>query len=95
MPVLGRLVLTTLVCSDGYVGERCDKCATNFWGNPREIGGSCERCDCNDNIDPAVEGSCDPKTGHCVKCLYNTDGVQCENCKDGFFGDAKTRTCHS
>ena len=27
-----------------YLGERCDKCDINFWGNPLEIGGSCEVC---------------------------------------------------
>ena len=41
-------------CRHGYVGERCDQCEVNFWGNPREIGGSCEKCDCNGNIDPNV-----------------------------------------
>lgn len=38
----------------GYTGERCAECAVNYWGNPTEVGGSCERCDCNGNIDMAV-----------------------------------------
>lgn len=52
-----------------------------------------KKCDCNDNIDRGVENSCDPKTGHCLKCLYNTDGIECEHCKEGYYGDAKLRNC--
>lgn len=77
----------------GYTGERCDQCQVNYWGNPREIGGSCEICDCNGNIDRNVPESCDTTSGDCLKCLYNTEGPQCEQCKDGFFGEAKIRTC--
>lgn len=80
-------------CRPGYTGERCDECAVNFWGNPTEVGGSCVRCDCNGNIDMNVAESCDASTGDCVKCLHNTEGVQCENCVEGFYGDAKIRSC--
>lgn len=80
-------------CRHGYIGQYCDQCALNFWGNPREIGGSCEKCDCNGNIDFNVGGSCDPQTGDCLKCLFNTGGDQCQHCLDGFHGDAKIRTC--
>uniref|UniRef100_A0A1I7WMT3 Laminin EGF-like domain-containing protein n=1 Tax=Heterorhabditis bacteriophora TaxID=37862 RepID=A0A1I7WMT3_HETBA len=79
--------------STGYSGERCGDCAVNYWGNPTEVGGSCERCDCNGNIDMTVEGSCDASTGECLKCLHNTEGIICENCVDGFYGDAKIRSC--
>ncbi|KJH49213.1 laminin EGF-like protein [Dictyocaulus viviparus] len=80
-------------CRSGYTGERCAECALNYWGNPTEVGGSCEQCDCNGNIDMTVEGSCDPATGECLKCLHNTDGPMCENCIDGYYGDAKIRSC--
>ncbi|KAL6739145.1 hypothetical protein Aduo_012631 [Ancylostoma duodenale] len=80
-------------CRSGYTGERCAECAMNYWGNPTEVGGSCERCDCNGNIDMAVEGSCDAATGECLKCLHNTEGSMCENCVDGFYGDAKIKSC--
>ncbi|KAK5978279.1 Laminin subunit beta-1, partial [Trichostrongylus colubriformis] len=80
-------------CRSGYTGERCAECAMNYWGNPTEVGGSCERCDCNGNIDMAVEGSCDATTGECLKCLHNTEGPMCENCVDGFYGDAKLKSC--
>uniref|UniRef100_A0A7E4V2G9 Laminin subunit beta-1 n=1 Tax=Panagrellus redivivus TaxID=6233 RepID=A0A7E4V2G9_PANRE len=80
-------------CQHGYTGARCDECSLNFWGNPKEVGGSCEKCDCNGNIDPSVEGSCDAKTGDCLKCLHHTEGPQCDNCVEGYFGDAKQRNC--
>uniref|UniRef100_A0A914ULJ9 Uncharacterized protein n=1 Tax=Plectus sambesii TaxID=2011161 RepID=A0A914ULJ9_9BILA len=80
-------------CRAGYEGERCASCSINYWGNPSEIGGSCERCDCNGNIDFAVPNSCDAKTGACLLCLHNTEGVQCEHCVAGHFGDAKIRSC--
>ncbi|KRX40478.1 Laminin subunit beta-1 [Trichinella murrelli] len=80
-------------CRHGYEGERCDRCITNYWGNPNELGGSCERCDCNGNIDFDVPGSCDQKTGRCLKCTSNTDGYQCEHCMAGFYGDAQTQSC--
>ncbi|VDD96150.1 unnamed protein product [Enterobius vermicularis] len=80
-------------CREGYVGERCNACDVNYWGTPNEVGGTCERCECNGNIDYSVEGSCDPVTGDCLKCLHNTEGTQCENCIEGYFGDAKIRSC--
>lgn len=78
---------------EGYVGENCNKCELNYWGNPTEAGGSCEKCDCNGNIDRKIPNSCDTQTGDCLKCLYNTEGLQCEHCKNGFFGEAKIRAC--
>uniref|UniRef100_A0A1I8BDR2 Laminin EGF-like domain-containing protein n=1 Tax=Meloidogyne hapla TaxID=6305 RepID=A0A1I8BDR2_MELHA len=80
-------------CRHGYIGQYCDQCEVNFWGNPREIGGSCEKCHCHDNIDFNVPNSCDPVNGDCLKCLHNTGGDQCQHCLDGFVGDARIRTC--
>ncbi|KAF7637603.1 hypothetical protein Mgra_00002860 [Meloidogyne graminicola] len=80
-------------CRHGYIGQYCDQCEVNFWGNPREIGGSCEKCHCHDNIDFNVPMSCDPNTGDCLKCLHNTGGDQCQHCLDGYFGDARVRSC--
>ncbi|VDP08781.1 unnamed protein product [Soboliphyme baturini] len=80
-------------CRHGYEGERCDRCAMNYWGNPTEVGGTCAQCDCSGNIDFTEPASCDQKTGKCLKCLYNTEGFSCENCLPGFFGEAKTQSC--
>lgn len=80
-------------CKPGYVGERCDSCQENYYGDPTIPGGECLKCECNNNIDVAAPGSCDKKTGECLKCLYNTAGSACEVCKAGFFGDAIKQNC--
>ncbi|KAH8410464.1 hypothetical protein KR215_007376 [Drosophila sulfurigaster] len=79
-------------CQDGYSGSRCEICADNYYGTP-EDGGSCQKCDCSNNIDPYETGNCDRQTGACVKCLYDTTGDHCELCRDGFFGDALQQNC--
>lgn len=80
-------------CDIGYSGEKCDRCSDNYYGNPSESGGICQECNCNNNIDIAEPGNCNPKTGECLKCLYNTDGYYCERCKPGYFGDATRQQC--
>ena len=80
-------------CLPGYVGERCDRCDNNFWGSPTSPGGSCESCQCNNNIDVTQTGNCDAGTGDCLRCLYDTDGQHCEVCRRGFFGDATKQQC--
>ncbi|XP_068108744.1 laminin subunit beta-2 isoform X3 [Hyperolius riggenbachi] len=80
-------------CNQGYTGPRCDECAPGFYGNPFQVGGRCLPCQCNQNIDMTDMGSCDRRTGQCLKCLYNTEGRFCEQCRDGYYGDASRRTC--
>ncbi|XP_030748533.1 laminin subunit beta-1 isoform X2 [Sitophilus oryzae] len=75
----------TCECQVGYAGTRCDVCADNYYGNPEVPGGSCQPCDCNDNIDLLRPGNCDPHTGKCLNCLYDTTGDHCEVCRPGFF----------
>lgn len=80
-------------CADGYAGSRCDVCADNYYGHPDEPGGSCTKCNCSDNIDATKPGNCDPHTGTCLQCLHNTAGEHCEVCKEGYYGNAITKTC--
>lgn len=56
-------------------------------------GGKCEPCDCSNNVDPLRAGNCDPSTGQCHQCLYDTEGFRCEFCKSGFYGDALQQSC--
>lgn len=56
-------------------------------------GGSCQFCECNNNTDLRRVGNCDPHSGHCLQCLFNTDGPTCEVCKEGFYGDALRQDC--
>ncbi len=74
-------------------GNRCDKCATNYYGNPTEKGGSCKICECNGNTDVNDPSSCDQVTGQCKKCRYFTDGDHCEKCLPGYYGDALIHQC--
>lgn len=77
------------------LGERCDRCANNYYGNPTIPNGSCQKCECNRNIDETIAGNCEQATGECIKCLYNTAGPHCEYCMDGFYGDATRQECLS
>ncbi|XP_075687829.1 laminin subunit beta-2-like isoform X2 [Rhinoderma darwinii] len=80
-------------CNQGYTGSRCDECAPGFHGNPFQVGGRCLPCQCNNNIDTTDIGSCDRRSGQCLKCKYNTEGRFCEQCRVGYYGDASRRNC--
>lgn len=67
-------------------------CPANHYGNV-VIG--CRKCDCNGNIDPTDLDNCDPISGRCKKCLYNTVGDHCDVCKEGYTGDATKQLCRA
>nr|CAB3263372.1 laminin subunit alpha-5 [Phallusia mammillata] len=78
-------------CKIGYTGERCERCANGYFGNPAVYGGFCQPCNCHDNLDPnLIMEDCDPLTGVCYDCQFNTGGKYCERCADGYYGDAIT-----
>ncbi|CAJ1072333.1 laminin subunit alpha-3-like [Xyrichtys novacula] len=76
------------VCSPGYAGDRCERCAPGFYGDPLTVGGSCKRCNCNGN-----GNNCDPRTGVCKNTLEpgdtNTDDQckECDNCAQTLLND--------
>ncbi|KAH0503544.1 Laminin subunit gamma-2 [Microtus ochrogaster] len=77
-------------CPPGVTGARCELCADGYFGDPFGERGPvrpCQRCQCNNNVDPNASGNCDRLTGRCLKCIYNTAGVYCDQCKAGYFGD--------
>ncbi|XP_026765161.2 laminin subunit beta-1 [Galleria mellonella] len=79
-------------CKEGYAGLQCDVCADNYYGDP--VKGTCEKCECNGNIDITKPGNCDPYTGKCLQCLFNTAGDHCEVCEDGYYGNALEQACY-
>lgn len=81
------------LCDQGYAGAKCDVCADNYFGNPDRPGGVCQQCDCSNNVDLNQPGNCDPKSGQCLQCLYDTEGDHCEFCRDGFYGNALEQNC--
>lgn len=81
-------------CPVGYAGPRCERCAEGYFGQPSVAGGSCQPCQCNDNLDFSIPGSCDSLSGACLICKPGTTGRYCERCADGYFGDAiDARNC--
>uniref|UniRef100_A0A8D2MCU4 Laminin subunit beta-1 n=1 Tax=Zonotrichia albicollis TaxID=44394 RepID=A0A8D2MCU4_ZONAL len=83
------------VCSVGYIGSRCDECASGFFGSPDEVGGACQPCQCNNNIDTTDPEACDKRSGACMKCLYHTEGENCHLCREGYYGSALQQDCRS
>uniref|UniRef100_A0A915BZ56 Laminin-like protein epi-1 n=1 Tax=Parascaris univalens TaxID=6257 RepID=A0A915BZ56_PARUN len=81
-------ILESCTCKPGYSSERCERCDVGYFGEPLRLGGSCEECDCNENNDLSLEGSCHPISGDCDLCLNNTDGRHCEYCAQWYYGDA-------
>jgi laminin, beta 1 len=68
-------------------------CADNYFGNPDEPGGTCQQCDCNNNIDISIPGNCHGRTGECQQCLFDSEGFNCEICKANYYGDAINQLC--
>lgn len=64
------------------------RCSNGYYGQPTVPGGSCQPCDCNGNLDLSTPGSCDPITGRCLRCRHGYGGEACNNCAEGYYGDA-------
>lgn len=72
-------------------GPSCDVCEEGFYGDPP--AGFCRPCNCNGHIDVSVAGSCDRRSGECLRCLNNTRGQNCEICLPGFYHGRVTDAC--
>lgn len=86
----GRKEIVCNNCPLGVTGANCELCADGYFGDPLGQKGPvrpCRPCQCNSNVDPSAAGNCDQLTGECLKCLYNTAGFSCAQCREGFFGN--------
>ncbi|XP_010224857.1 PREDICTED: laminin subunit gamma-3-like [Tinamus guttatus] len=89
VPGSGDVVCTG--CPPGQRGRRCELCDDGFFGDPLGQRGPvrpCSPCQCHGNVDANAVGNCDPVSGRCLRCLYNTTGEHCERCQRGFYGAA-------
>lgn len=77
-------------CPLGHQGLSCEDCAPGYTrGQGGLYLGLCEPCNCHGHSD-----ECDPETGTCENCRDNTFGEQCEECLDGYSGNATSGNCH-
>ena len=91
--LIGEKVVCT-DCPEGHVGDLCEECDDGYHGDPTGLLGdptTCQKCNCSGNIDVNAIGNCNPLTGDCLKCIYNTRNgplERCELCAVGFYGNA-------
>ncbi|XP_033323034.2 laminin subunit gamma-1 isoform X1 [Megalopta genalis] len=68
-------------CKPGVTGNKCDRCAANYY-NFGSYG--CTSCECDEAGSLANVPSCDPVSGTCT-CKENVEGKRCRICRPGFF----------
>uniref|UniRef100_A0A8D0HNU2 Multiple EGF like domains 9 n=1 Tax=Sphenodon punctatus TaxID=8508 RepID=A0A8D0HNU2_SPHPU len=77
-------------CRTGYTGPHCNQCNSGYYLSDS----ICIKCKCNGNVDPALSPTvCNPDTGKCIGCLYNTVGDHCEECQEGYIKDPEGTNC--
>ena len=64
-------------CKEHIVGDKCDQCASGFFGYPQ-----CQACECSE--DGALDNSCN-ENGVC-SCKAHVTGDKCDACVTGFLG---------
>ncbi|XP_030761280.1 laminin subunit alpha-1-like [Sitophilus oryzae] len=83
-------------CEHNTVGEKCERCAVGYYGNPlRGTVQDCQRCACpleddSNNFSPSCQldyFNLDNEGGYvCTQCPKGYTGDHCEVCDDGYFG---------
>ncbi|KAI2804306.1 Multiple epidermal growth factor-like domains protein 8 [Blomia tropicalis] len=71
-------------CEHNTRGKHCQLCSIGSYGMANSSIG-CTKCNCNGHGNEEL-GLCDSDTGIC-HCLNYTEGVNCERCEVGFYGD--------
>lgn len=71
-------------CPPGYSGLSCEDCAKGYYRDPDgPFGGYCIPCECNGHAE-----TCDCNTGICQDCQHQTTGDHCDQCIEGYHGNA-------
>ncbi|XP_013970599.2 laminin subunit gamma-1 [Canis lupus familiaris] len=89
-------------CKHNTYGVDCEKCLPFFNDRPwrratAESASECLPCDCNGRsqecyFDPELYRSTG-HGGHCTNCQGNTDGANCERCRENFFRLVSHEAC--
>ncbi|KAB0376750.1 hypothetical protein FD755_011194 [Muntiacus reevesi] len=89
-------------CKHNTYGVDCEKCLPFFNDRPwrratAESASECQPCDCNGRsqecyFDPELYRSTG-HGGHCTNCRDNTDGANCERCREDFFRLGSREAC--
>ncbi|XP_071052422.1 basement membrane-specific heparan sulfate proteoglycan core protein isoform X15 [Onthophagus taurus] len=66
-------------CPAGYIGKRCDQCASGYTGNPLVPGDTCRPSLCNPDGTAVIEPD-----GRC-RCKEFTTGPSCNQCQKNSF----------
>eukprot|EP00039_Didymoeca_costata_P033596 m.43073 g.43073 ORF g.43073 m.43073 type:complete len:869 (+) comp9947_c0_seq1:259-2865(+) len=74
------------LCSLGTKGPHCTECSRSN----NSFGVNCSKtCTCQHGVcNVGVNGD-----GHCLKCMGNYSGTDCDNCSHGYFGPTCSRGC--
>jgi hypothetical protein len=78
---VSRLTVEKCTCPPGHSGRSCESCSAGFFRqrSAADQFGRCVACECNGN-----SADCDPESGRCRRCLFNSDGDRCERCAAGY-----------
>ncbi|RVE52213.1 hypothetical protein evm_003132 [Chilo suppressalis] len=75
-------------CPKAYRGMSCEQCAAGYYRlSSGPHAGLCAPCQCYGHSQ-----ECDVNTGICLECTHNTMGDHCEQCIEGYHGDATVGT---
>lgn len=77
--------LHCLRCKDGYTGRLCQHCDNGYYRDHQHTASVCVKCRGCHNVGQGL--ICDPGSGRCITCHYNTTGHRCDKCLPGFEGD--------
>ncbi|XP_069587314.1 laminin subunit alpha-3 [Ranitomeya imitator] len=87
----GRVALNVEICAcpPEYTGDSCQACAPGHYRENKGLYlGRCVPCRCNGHSSRCHDGS-----GICINCQHNTEGDNCELCREGYSGDATQGSC--
>ncbi|KAM8973412.1 netrin-4 [Pelodytes ibericus] len=97
-----QMVYGRCICKHNTEGPNCERCTPLYNDQPWQAANGktgvpnlCRKCKCNDHADSCHFSqdvwlaSGNRSGGVCDHCQHNTEGINCQKCKPGFFRDLK------